>query len=91
MGLADVRWLVDNIVRKVGDGRTTLFWKYPWLDDVPLASSYARFFELSHTKFATVWEMCVLGWGAEGGRMEVEEEVICVGGRFGGVVCGGVV
>jgi len=24
-GLADTRWLEDNIIRKVGDGRLTLF------------------------------------------------------------------
>ena len=27
VGMADARWLVDNIVRKVGDGSTTLFWE----------------------------------------------------------------
>jgi len=37
VGLVDNRWLVDNIVRKVGDGGTTLFWEDPWLDDVPLS------------------------------------------------------
>ena len=61
--MADARWLIDNIVRKVGDGSTTMFWKDPWLDDVPLAKSYARLFELSENKLVTVPEMFVLGWG----------------------------
>ena len=42
VGMADARWLVDKIVRKAGDGRTTLFLEDPWLDDVPLGTSYAR-------------------------------------------------
>jgi len=67
VGLADARWLVDNIVRKVGDGRTTLFWEDPWLLDVPLVVSYSRLFELSGNKVATAREMFLLGWGADGG------------------------
>ncbi|GAU10723.1 hypothetical protein TSUD_425530, partial [Trifolium subterraneum] len=34
-GFLDNRWLVENIVRRVGDGSQTLFWKDPWLDDCP--------------------------------------------------------
>ena len=68
VGLADARWLVDNIVGKVGDGRTTMFWEDPWLDDVPLAVSYSRLFELSKNKLTTVMEMFVLGWGLMGTR-----------------------
>jgi len=58
--MADVRWLVDNIVRKVDDGRTTLFWEDPWLDDVMLATSYARLFEMKENKIITVMEMFML-------------------------------
>jgi len=47
VGLTDATWLVDNIVRQVRDGSTTLFWVDPWLGDIPLAMSYARLFELS--------------------------------------------
>ena len=65
VGLADARWLVDNIVRKVEDGRTTMFLQDPWLDDVPLTTSYARLFELSKN-LATVMEMFELGWGVDG-------------------------
>jgi len=59
--------MVDNIVRKVGDGCTTLFWEDPWLLDVPLAASFPRLFDLSVFKLVTVWEMFMLGWGADGG------------------------
>ena len=67
VGLANARWLVDNIVRKVGDGCTTMFWEDSWLDDVPLAVSFSRLYELSDFKMTTVREMFVLGWGTDGG------------------------
>ena len=78
VGLADAWWLVDNIVRKVGDGRTTMFWEEPWLLDVPLAVSFSRLFELSENKGATVKEMFLLGWGRMGER----------GGGGGDYLCG---
>jgi len=64
--LADARWLVDNIVQKVGDGWTTLFWEDLWPVDVPLVTSYARLFDLSENKVATMMEMFELGWGVDG-------------------------
>ncbi|XP_024634465.1 uncharacterized protein [Medicago truncatula] len=67
VGLVDPRWLLDNIVRKVGDGCHTLFWEDPWLEDVPLAVSFSRLYELSNFKLATVREMSLLGWGLDGG------------------------
>jgi len=63
VGMVDATWLVDNIVRQVGDGSTTLFWVNPWLGDITLSTSYARLFELSENKLATVSEMFALGWG----------------------------
>ncbi|KEH20213.1 hypothetical protein MTR_8g069860 [Medicago truncatula] len=66
-GVVGGRGLLDNIVRKVGDGRSTMFWEDPWLLDVPLVVSYPRLFELSDHKGATVREMCLLGWGTDGG------------------------
>jgi len=88
VGMLDTRWLLDNIVRKVGDGCHTLFWEDPWLDDVPLAVIFSRLFELSNFKLATVREMFRLGWGADGGAWRWrrrlfawEEELVgeCVG------------
>ena len=61
--IVDARWLENNIVRKVGDGRSNLFWEDPWLDEVLLARSFARLFELAENKLSTVMEMFVLGWG----------------------------
>jgi len=36
VGIVDNRWLSDNIIRKVGDGCSTLFWVDLWLDDCPV-------------------------------------------------------
>ncbi|GAU48696.1 hypothetical protein TSUD_186890 [Trifolium subterraneum] len=35
--LVDARWLVDNIIRKIGDGQSVLFWMDPWVGECPLA------------------------------------------------------
>ncbi|XP_024626821.1 uncharacterized protein [Medicago truncatula] len=67
VGLAESTWLVDNIVRKVGDGSTTMFWEDSWLLNVLLAVAFSRLFDLSENKGVTVREMFVLGWGADGG------------------------
>ncbi|GAU46455.1 hypothetical protein TSUD_402220 [Trifolium subterraneum] len=37
VGMADPGWMVDNIIREVGDGHSTLFWTDPWLEERPLA------------------------------------------------------
>ncbi|GAU44567.1 hypothetical protein TSUD_367230 [Trifolium subterraneum] len=62
-GLADTRWLLDNICRKVGDGRNTCFWLDPWSDDDPLQRSFSRLFDLSENKEAMVADMIVAGSG----------------------------
>jgi len=54
----------------------------PWLGDIPLATSYARLFELSENKLAMVSEMFALDWGVGGEawkwrrRLFVWEEVL---------------
>jgi hypothetical protein len=63
VGLTDPRWLEDNIIWKVGDGRSTLFWLDPWWEGCPLARSFGRLFELAENKLVTVSEMFVIGWG----------------------------
>jgi len=63
---ADARWLEDNVIRKVGDGRSILFWEDLWLDEVLLARSFGRLLELEENKSVTVEEMYVLGWEVDG-------------------------
>ncbi|GAU40836.1 hypothetical protein TSUD_287740 [Trifolium subterraneum] len=66
VGLMDSRWLKDNIITKVGDGRNTLFWTEPWLEDCPFYRSFSRLFDLAENKFITVADMHGLGWGVGG-------------------------
>lgn len=64
-GFLDVRWLKDNICRKVGDGRFTLFWVDLWFDNVLLATSFNMLFELAENKLPTM-EIFLLGWEGDG-------------------------
>ncbi|GAU48354.1 hypothetical protein TSUD_267790 [Trifolium subterraneum] len=72
--MADPGWLVDNIIREVGDGHSTLFWTDPWLEERPLARSFGRLYDLAENKLITVAEMFGLGWG--GVEMETEDNML---------------
>ncbi|GAU15013.1 hypothetical protein TSUD_48080 [Trifolium subterraneum] len=65
-GLLDSRWLKDNLIRNIGNGRETLFWKDPWLGDCSLARSFGRLFDLAENKLITVHDMYEAGWGVGG-------------------------
>jgi hypothetical protein len=43
-------WLVDSIVRKLGNGLTTSFWHAKWIGDAPLALAFPRLYSLSNHK-----------------------------------------
>lgn len=78
--MLDERWLLDNIHKVVGDGRSTLFWNDMWLDGSSLDTKFNRLFELSVNKLRLnctfppyllliiVSEMYGLGWGVDGMR-----------------------
>ncbi|GAU40087.1 hypothetical protein TSUD_151310 [Trifolium subterraneum] len=61
-GLIDPRWLADNIVRQIGDGRTTSFWVDSWLEVGPLARAFSRLYDLADNKNISVTDMCANGW-----------------------------
>ncbi|KAK2414519.1 hypothetical protein QL285_037103 [Trifolium repens] len=67
--VGDGRWYVDNVVKRVGDGETTLFWKDNWVDGISLKSQFDRLFDLCLDKEVTVadmhrreWEVGGSGW-----------------------------
>ncbi|GAU14843.1 hypothetical protein TSUD_50550 [Trifolium subterraneum] len=87
-GLIDPRWLADNIVRQIGDGRTTSFWVDCWLEVGPLARAFSRLYDLADNKNISVADMCVDGWALNGNEWKWrrrlfawEEELVaqCVG------------
>jgi len=57
----DGGWLLNKIVREVGNGSTTLFWKNPWLNGVSFSTSFNRLFESADNILATVAYMFSLG------------------------------
>ncbi|GAU41584.1 hypothetical protein TSUD_271930 [Trifolium subterraneum] len=66
VGVRDNRWLVDNICRRVGNGRDTLFWLDPWLEECPLQRSFYRLYDLAKNKSVSVADMFEAGWGIGG-------------------------
>ncbi|GAU42359.1 hypothetical protein TSUD_350250 [Trifolium subterraneum] len=66
VGVQDNRWLVDNICRRVGNGRDTLFWLDPWLEECPLQRSFCRLCELAENTRVSVSDMFEAGWGIGG-------------------------
>jgi len=60
------RWFDDNVRRKVGDGRNTLFWYDTWVGDTPLRLKFPRLFELAVEKESKVGDMRRLGWDSNG-------------------------
>ncbi|GAU44846.1 hypothetical protein TSUD_400470 [Trifolium subterraneum] len=88
VGVRDNRWLVDNICRHVGNGRETLFWLDPWLEECRLQRSFCRLYDLAENKSVSVADMFEVGWGIGGEawkwRLRLfawEEELVlgCVG------------
>ncbi|GAU24262.1 hypothetical protein TSUD_48500 [Trifolium subterraneum] len=65
-GLIDPRWLSDNIVRKIGDGRSTAFWTDSWLEVGPLARAFGRLYDLADNKHISVADMFEAGWALNG-------------------------
>ena len=58
-------WFKEEVVRKVGNGLTTRFWKVAWIKGTPFMLKYLRLFSLSNQQEATVDEMR-LGGGVGG-------------------------
>lgn len=51
-------WFNLAVVRKVGNGNTTSFWKDEWLGEGTLRSKYPRLYDISNQKEACIGEMC---------------------------------
>ncbi|GAU50369.1 hypothetical protein TSUD_284670 [Trifolium subterraneum] len=51
---------------RVGNGRDTLFWLDPWLEECPLQRSFCRLYDLAENKSVSVADMFEAGWGIGG-------------------------
>jgi len=67
IGGGDNGWFHESVVRRVGDGESTLFWHDRWCGDVALRERFSRLFDLALNKSITVKDMFLLGWGEGGG------------------------
>ncbi|KAK2446021.1 hypothetical protein QL285_016880 [Trifolium repens] len=59
-------WLLESIVRKIGNGNSTLFWSSNWLGGSPLSLTFPRLFSLSNHKESVVADFFVRS--GDGGR-----------------------
>ncbi|GKV16244.1 hypothetical protein SLEP1_g26913 [Rubroshorea leprosula] len=50
-------WFKEGVVKKVGEGKDTLFWHEIWAGDKPLKEKYSRLFSLSRDKDAVITDM----------------------------------
>ena len=60
----DELWFSNRVVRKIGNGRHTSFWKDRWIGVDPLYKVYPRLFSISTQKEATVRDLVSLQGGA---------------------------
>jgi len=51
------RWFNLEVIRKVGIGNSTRFWKDPWRGEIPCCGKYPRLYAISNYKEATVDEV----------------------------------
>jgi len=59
-------WFEGCVIRRVGDGESTLFWHDWWCGDIPFRIRFNRLFDLVLNKSIIVKDMFSLGWGASG-------------------------
>jgi hypothetical protein len=64
VGMLDEGWLLGNIHREVEDESSTLFWRYPWLDDFSIEIKFRKLFELADNELANVANTHFLGSGS---------------------------
>lgn len=50
----DIDWFNEEVVRRVGNGSNTSFWRVAWRGDVPFMSKYSRLYSILTNKEATV-------------------------------------
>ncbi|PNX71927.1 ribonuclease H [Trifolium pratense] len=51
-------WLVESMVRRLGNGNATYFWTSIWIGDVSISACFPRLFSLSNQKESMIIELC---------------------------------
>jgi hypothetical protein len=76
----DSNWFAEAVVKRVGVGNRTLFWKEVWIGDLTLQDRFPRIFNISEDKDNTIsslgfWERDVWRWAFNWRRALFEREV----------------
>jgi hypothetical protein len=66
VGFGSSNWLEEVLVRRLGNGMRTRFWKDAWIGEGPLSLKFPRLFSLSTQKDISVGDL----WNMEEGRWE---------------------
>jgi len=59
-------WFRDHASRLVGNGKHIYFWSDVWIGGVSIRDGFSRLFDLSMSKWVSVFEMFQLGWEVNG-------------------------
>jgi hypothetical protein len=81
-------WFGDDIVRRIGDGERTLFWKDRWVGETPLKVHFSRLFDLCLDKDMLVADMYRLGWGFYGNGWRWRRRLFAWEEELWGECCG---
>ncbi|MCH79829.1 hypothetical protein A2U01_0000587, partial [Trifolium medium] len=74
-------WFLQGVVKKLGNGLHTSFWRDTWVGEVPLWDCFPRLFSISSQKEASVAEVRsshngIVGWRLDWRRMFFEWEQV---------------
>jgi len=59
-------WFRDHVRQLVENGKNTYFWSDVWVGEVSFKERFSRLFELTVSKWVSVFDMFHLGWGENG-------------------------
>jgi len=75
-----VDWFGECVLKKVRDGSDTLFWYDKWLGSAPLCVCVTVGCLIYMRTNPSRWRICSHSVWRRGGSMEVEEEIVGLGG-----------
>lgn len=63
-GEVGVPWLKNEVVKEMGNGRRTSFWKDHWVGEMPLCDCFPRLYSISNQREEMVGEVSFLREGS---------------------------
>jgi hypothetical protein len=50
----ETHWFTEQVVKRIGNGRDTMFWKDKWIGERPLMERFPRLYSITTQKDASV-------------------------------------